>query len=66
MRICQIFISKTVGQQQQNDRVGIVAITFSPWSGHERMFFSLVKIDNDWHLTLIYYPIQPDGDFQVH
>ena len=39
MRICQIFISKTVGQQQQNDRVGTVAITFSPWSGHERMFF---------------------------
>ena len=38
MRICQIFISKTVGQQQQNDGVGTVAITFSPWSGHERMF----------------------------
>ena len=56
MRICQIFISKTVGQQQQNDGVGTVAIKFSPWSGHERMFFSLVKIDNDWHLTLIYYP----------
>ena len=39
MRICQIFISKTVGQQQQNDGVGTDANTFSPWSGHERMFF---------------------------